>query len=142
MGLWQSAGVPATIMVVLETAAPAGCGDSAGTARTMENRAMSTTDALRDAINNLSVVTFSFDGWNRVCEPYILGTQIGKDGEEELFVEAYQVSGGSGSGGIPEWRTFLLDDIRGLVTTEKHFTPRSSFNPDRGRWQTVLASVR
>ena len=103
---------------------------------------MSTTDALRDAINNLSVVTFSFDGWNRVCEPYILGTQIGKDEEEKWYVGTYQVSGGSSKGGVPEWRTFRVDDIRGLVTTDRHFSPRSSFNPDQSRWQTIDTRVR
>ena len=68
------------------------------------------------AINSLLMVQFSFGG-NRQVEPHVLGIYKG-----QLQVLAYQMSGASASGGIPDWRRFNVNELSSLVFTGQSFS--------------------
>jgi hypothetical protein len=68
---------------------------------------------------------FLYDGFERVVEPHVLGT---KAGHQRIL--AYQVRGGSRSGGVPDWRYFDLDRVRSLKLLADGFAgPRDRDRP-------------
>lgn len=70
---------------------------------------------IAQAIDNLAVIEFGYDGYRRVFWPYVLGTT--KKGETEVF--GWQQL--SGKGGAPDFRRFRVDGMTGLVVTGSHF---------------------
>ena len=42
---------------------------------------------------------------------------------------AYQTGGGSRSGELPGWRTFIITEVQGAELLEEEFTPMPGFNP-------------
>ena len=99
---------------------------------------MSVYDVLAQAIEERRVVTFTYDGFLRVVEPFLLGTTTaGRDA-----LRAYQTAGGSRSGKVPEWRVFLLDKIVGLTTCQKQFSgERPLYNPADEGMQAIGAHI-
>ena len=79
---------------------------------------MSVYDVLAQAIEERRVVTFTYDGFLRVVEPFLLGTTTA--GRSAL--RAYQTAGGSRSGTVPGWHLFSLGKIVGLATCQKRFS--------------------
>jgi WYL domain len=78
------------------------------------------------AILEHRVVEFAYQGYRRTVEPYLLG--LHEAGEPILL--GYQTAGGSQSGEIPGWRTFITTNIDAVDVTERSFAgPRSDFNP-------------
>lgn len=75
---------------------------------------MSVYDVLAQAIEERRVVTFTYDGFLRVVEPFLLGTTTA--GRSAL--RAYQTAGGSRSGTVPGWHLFSLGKIVGLATCQ------------------------
>lgn len=72
---------------------------------------------LVSAIKEKRIVTFNYDGLDRVVECATLGyTTAGMPA-----VRGYQIEGDTHSGTVPCWRLFLLDRIRGLELTEARF---------------------
>ncbi len=59
---------------------------------------------------------------HRVVEPYYLGE--GRNGH--LYIHAYQISGCSRSGGLPNWRNFRLDKIKNLTLSKKRISSYES----------------
>jgi WYL domain-containing protein len=78
------------------------------------------------AILEHRVVEFVYQGYRRTVEPYLLG--LHEAGEPLLL--GYQTAGGSQSGEIPGWRTFVTTAIGDVAVTDRSFAgPRSDFNP-------------
>lgn len=72
------------------------------------------------------VVEFGYHGYRRTVEPYLLGLH---EAGEPLLI-GYQSAGGSQSGEIPGWRTFVTTAIEDVQVTDRSFSgPRSDFNP-------------
>lgn len=64
-------------------------------------------------------------GPERIIEPYVYGRD-----KYGLKLNAYQISGYSISGSIPEWRLFKVELINHIVVLDKKFTVRKTYNPD------------
>lgn len=72
---------------------------------------------LVSAIKEKRIVTFNYDGLDRVVECATLGyTTAGMPA-----VRGYQTAGDTHSGTVPCWRLFRIDRIRGLELTEARF---------------------
>ncbi|HET6726325.1 MAG TPA: WYL domain-containing protein [Gammaproteobacteria bacterium] len=94
-------------------------------------------DEIVKAIEAHAIVAFNYHGRRRVVEPHDLGVL---HGETQLL--AYQVEGGSRSGGIPEWRRFDLDDVENLTLTGRCFgAPRRDWIRRKPRWDRRIAAV-
>jgi hypothetical protein len=71
-------------------------------------------------------VEFGYLGYRRTVEPYLLG--IHEAGEPLLI--GYQTAGGSRTGEIPGWRTFVTTAIDEVELTDRTFSgPPPDFNP-------------
>ena len=81
---------------------------------------------LVSAIKEKRIVTFNYDGLDRVVECATLGyTTAGMPA-----VRGYQIEGDTHSGTVPCWRLFLLDKILWLSKTGEHFDgEREDYNP-------------
>lgn len=64
---------------------------------------------IRVAIRDLRLVEFHYGGDRRVVEPHVLGT---RKGVQQLL--AFQVSGTSRGGPLPDWRCFDFQKISGF----------------------------
>lgn len=95
-------------------------------------------DKIELAIKERRVITCTCDGYDCTGEPHLLGTE---GNTHSMTIELYQTHGGSSRGVIPAWRHLEVADISNLVVTTETFIPRSDFNPNRGRWHTVLCRV-
>lgn len=71
--------------------------------------------AICQAIEEMRLLEFTYRGHHRVVEPHTHG--IDRKGRESL--SAYQVSGTSGSGGVPDWRLFRTSGITFLIFISK-----------------------
>ena len=99
---------------------------------------MSVYDVLAQAIEERRVVTFTYDGFLRVVEPFLLGTTTA--GRSAL--RAYQTAGGSRSGTVPGWHLFSLGKIVGLTTCQKRFSGvRDGYNPSDKGMQAIGAHI-
>ena len=83
--------------------------------------------AICAAIRSRKVIQFSYDGDNRVVEPFCHGTSTaGND-----LLRAYQVRGQSASGTPLGWKLFEESKITGLRQTGEVFTGnRQGYNPN------------
>lgn len=82
-------------------------------------------EPLLTAIRERRLVSFHYQGHDRVVEPHACGIVAGG----EAVLHGYQIGGNSASGGLPGWRTFSVSKIGALKITEERFAgPR----PDRG----------
>lgn len=87
-----------------------------------------------DAIRNMAVLEFTYDGKKRRVEPHI----IGYDGDGDLKLSAWQLSGGT----APGWRLFLVSSAAGLATTGERFAlARPGYNPHDRAFRQVLARL-
>ena len=77
---------------------------------------MSMEQTIIDAITGKRLLKFYYHDYERIVEPHVYGV---KDGKEALLV--FQVSGGSSSGGLPEWRRMFLDEISDLEILKESF---------------------
>lgn len=81
-----------------------------------------------EAIENMNVIEFSYDGENRVVEPHCFGvTTKGNDA-----IRAFQVDGYSSSGKLG-WKLYDLSKIYDLSVLEEMFEVRDDYKPgDKG----------
>jgi hypothetical protein len=71
------------------------------------------------------VVHLRYQGRDRVLEPQLIG--IHEAGEPMLV--AYQTAGGSQSGDVPGWRTFITTSIEDVEVTDQRFSgPRGDLD--------------
>lgn len=69
-------------------------------------------------------------GATRIAEPHAV--YIGSNNRG--FVDVYQRSGYSSSGGLPGWRRFALSDITAVEPLDQTFGPRGDYRPENRRW--------
>jgi hypothetical protein len=71
-------------------------------------------------------MTFVYDGFSRVVEPYCHG--VSHPGNEVL--RGFQTGGGSGSGRPVGWKLFEVDKMMGVTVGTVAFVPsRHDYNP-------------
>lgn len=76
------------------------------------------------AIQNLNLLTFTYDGRRRTVEPHTYGM----DSKGHMALRAFQIGGGSESGEYVGWKLFHFHDMRGLNTEPQVFSgPRSGY---------------
>lgn len=98
---------------------------------------MNILTVIKNAIETQQLVTFVYDGQHREVEPYMYGI-LG----DKLQLHAYQITGGSHKGGIPEWRNFEIAKIKNIkVHSASHFTIRSSYRPEHAHYTSIQKKV-
>jgi len=91
-----------------------------------------------DAIRNKNFLEFYYDGHFRKVEPHTLG--VSKKGNDLL--SAYQTSGGSKEGKVPDWKQFNLNKIERLnVLPETFSNPRSGYVRDDSRMTKIYCEL-
>ncbi|MBN1693348.1 MAG: hypothetical protein JW845_07330 [Dehalococcoidales bacterium] len=70
-----------------------------------------------DAINNRKILMFTYHTHPRVIQPHAYGLSL----RRHEVIRGYQVGGTSGSGRIPCWRLFEVNEIIALIVTQEHF---------------------
>lgn len=90
---------------------------------------------VRQAIGMRLVLTFDYDGFERVVEPHVLGLRGGR-----LQVEGYQVAGGTRSGRLPGWRRFEAARMRAVRLGLVQFPVRKASPPSS--FDKVLVTLR
>lgn len=70
------------------------------------------------AIQEKRLLSFSYKGHNRVAEPHTHGVSTANN----ECLRCYQVSGGSVSGKVPDWKMMTTNKINGLSITDIHLT--------------------
>lgn len=73
--------------------------------------------SIASAIQNLQLLSFTYDGYSRVVEPHTYGI----DTKGHAALRAYQVRGGSESGEYVGWKLFHVNEMRGLTVLQEHF---------------------
>lgn len=93
---------------------------------------------LKQAIKGLHPIEFVYHGKRRVVHPYIYG----KNQKQHPLLSAYQVEGSS-SGPLPDWRPFLVAEIKDLwVFSEQTFIPDApGYNPNDKAFLEVYARI-
>lgn len=76
------------------------------------------------AIQNMNVLTFTYDGFERIVEPHAYGNDIkGNDA-----VRVFQIGGDSESGEVVAWKLFLTSKMQNLqVQDQKFSSPRPGY---------------
>ena len=94
---------------------------------------------LQNAISERLLVTIDYFPGVRVIEPHALG--IGSDGQPLL--RAFQRSGVSLSGDVPNWKLFRVDRIRAANTNGEQFaTPRAGYRRgDRAMTRGIIVQL-
>ena len=91
-----------------------------------------------DAIDNLNLVSFHYDGYSRVVEPHTYG--IKSDGRRAL--RAYQVRGGSESGEYVGWKIFHQDEMTAVaVLSESFSSARPKYKQRDSFFSTILCEL-
>lgn len=73
---------------------------------------------LCDAIQGRKLLSFSYDGHQRVVIPAAHGTHTSTG---NAVLRGYQIRGTSGSGSGPLWRLFAVDKMIGLEVLQETF---------------------
>jgi predicted DNA-binding transcriptional regulator YafY len=97
---------------------------------------MNTAEKLDIAISEKKTIIFEYDGYERTVEPHLYGI-LG--GHEQLH--AYQIRGGSSSGGIPEWRNFKLEKMNNVAVNDEVFQSENSYNPSGANYSEIKRQV-
>jgi len=91
---------------------------------------------IRLAINRKRIITFTYAGLRRTCEPHVYGTT---NGRRQLL--CWQLDGGSKRGGIPEWRRFDISDILNLRVTRDAFPGARPVPYPHSKWDEIILTV-
>ena len=92
-----------------------------------------------DAIRNKRLLSFNYHGHPRTVEPHTYGI----DTKGHLALRAFQVSGSSSRGGIPDWRIFHESDILGLSILESTFAnARSGYVHGDSAFSTIQCQLQ
>ena len=86
------------------------------------------------AIKDMRVLTFQYDGHFRKIEPHAYGITTA----DNEAIRCYQTSGGSNSGTVPGWHLMLVGRISSLVVTEETF---SSARPGYRRGDRGMSTI-
>jgi hypothetical protein len=90
-----------------------------------------------NAIKSMHLLSFYYDGGNRIVEPHCLGvTTAGNPG-----LRAYQTSGHSESGKYG-WKMFDLSKASSLKVLDETFSiPRPGYNPNDKGMSRIICSL-
>lgn len=91
---------------------------------------------IRTAVAERRVLQFMYDSHARVVEPHDYGIHKGT-----RKVLCYQIAGGSGSGKVPDWRTFFLDKIARASIGKATFAGARPVPGKHIDWDELFASV-
>ncbi|WP_415909311.1 WYL domain-containing protein [Oleiharenicola sp. Vm1] len=94
-------------------------------------------DVVREAIRRQRVLRLRYGGHVRLVEPHALG--VTASGHRAVL--AWQVEGGSRSEPPSGWRTFLLGEITDVALTERGFSPRPNYRPERANLRAIELEV-
>jgi len=90
------------------------------------------------AIKTQNILSIQYEGHQRFVEPHLLGIAM----TGNFLLNAYQTSGGSNSGGTPQWRRFNLAKIEEISLVPSHFArPRPDYNPNDNAMQRIIAKL-
>jgi len=90
------------------------------------------------AIRSKQVITFYYDGGERVVEPFCYG--ISSSGNELL--RGFQVGGYSKSGKPFSWKLFRVDEISRISLTNETFQEiRPNYNPNDKGMKTIYCHI-
>lgn len=93
---------------------------------------------ITNAIHNRELVSFIYDGYQRMVEPHVYG--ITTTGKESL--RAYQVEGGHVSDHNESWHLFTVSKMSDLTTTGRSFPgPRPDYKYSDSAMQTIYAQL-
>lgn len=91
-----------------------------------------------DASRKKHLLEFYYDGHFRKVEPHTFG--VSKRGNDLLA--AYQVSGDSKVGKVPDWKQFNLDKIETLKVLDETFSsPRSGYVKGDSRMSEIYCEL-
>jgi hypothetical protein len=92
---------------------------------------------IRTAIANRNVIEFTYQGHQRIAEPYVYGVH---NDRKQILV--YQIGGDSASSGLPNWRRINVDEISTIQITQRNFYGQRSFpSGEHSSFDEILAVV-
>lgn len=95
------------------------------------------TSQILAAVQSQKIITFTYGGYARRCEPHVLGIA---NGVEQVL--CYQLSGGSKRGRLPQWRRFETGNIMDLKLTDEEFSGKRPVpHPHSLGWDRIDAVV-
>ncbi|MBD3213245.1 MAG: hypothetical protein GF311_11615 [Candidatus Lokiarchaeota archaeon] len=95
-------------------------------------------DTISSAITSRNLLRFSYDGGERVVEPFCYGRN--RKGTELL--RAYQIRGFSKSGRPVGWKLFDVQKISSLQVVDKLFDgSRPQYNPNDSAMEIIYCRV-
>ena len=71
-----------------------------------------------NAIENMNLIEFYYDGFHRIVEPHTLG--VNTRGNEVL--SAYQIRRGSRRNNVPDWELFKIEKIESFQVLDENFS--------------------
>lgn len=90
------------------------------------------------AINDLRLISFRYDGYSRTAEPHTYGV----DSKGHYALRAYQISGGSQSGAGLGWRLFHRDEMHGVTVLPAKFSgARRGYKRDDEAFNTIRCQL-
>ena len=90
------------------------------------------------AISDLQLISFIYDGHSRVVEPHTYGVDI----KGHRALRAYQVRGYTKLGQLPAWRFFHVDRISGLTILQETFAgPRDGYKRLDAAFDTIQCQL-
>lgn len=92
-------------------------------------------ELLIQAIQERIVISFEYDGFTRIVEPYVLGYHKGTG---NLELRSYRVGGYSKSENEPPWRLFIVQNMRNVRLTDQ---PALSFRPGYNRNDSHMSRI-
>jgi hypothetical protein len=93
---------------------------------------------ISSSIRNLQLLSFTYDGFSRGVEPHTYGI----DTKGHPALRAYQVRGGSESGEYVSWKSFHVNEMRGLTLLAEHFVgARPKYKRGDSAFSTVHAQL-
>lgn len=95
-------------------------------------------DQIEQAVNQLIVISFVYDGKVRIVEPHALGTNK----NDELILRGYQTDGESATNPV-SWKLFTVSKIENFAICPdfKSHAPRAGYKADDKAMITILAQL-
>ena len=93
---------------------------------------------IKNAIQTKCLLSFVYDGFQRVVEPHTYGI----DTKGHSALRAYQVRGGSESGEYVGWKLFHTDQMQQVFVVTQHFSgPRPKYTRGDKAFRVIHAEI-
>lgn len=96
-------------------------------------------DKICHAIKNKLVIEFKYQGFKREVAPFTLGKLI-QNGE--LGLSAYRKGGITKSEDKPDWREYIVSEIKSLKLTDNTFKEEKGYNPNNSRMSKINCTAK